>query len=356
MADSTATPRPSVTASVVLFFCFLVICFGLGYPAFSRYDPREAGNPDSRVYYRMILHERANAPACFRLLTPTLARGVHGLVSRFDLGNWDRVLLSLLIVNAAFTSLSALMLMRVAAIVSEDVAAVVLSPFVYLSSFAVVNLHLAGLVDAGEGFFLIALLLALLRDRWWLAPVLIAVGALAKETVVPLGVCAVAVWWVVARVRGKPTSRFSAAAIPLCLVLGLGSIFACRSLVAVPEYPGHQLSWSQLADLPGNLIDCLFTKTQIYVFAFLLPMGIPRLGRIPLPLLGASGGMALLALLLGAYAAIGDNLHRPLFNTLGPALVVSCSIFIANLISKTKPNAKKPPTSNPEPRTLNPGP
>jgi len=67
MADCKAARCPSLVASVILFFCFLVICFGLGYPALSRYDPRQAGNYDAGLYYRMILGQEVRAPAGFRL-------------------------------------------------------------------------------------------------------------------------------------------------------------------------------------------------------------------------------------------------------------------------------------------------
>ncbi len=341
MPDPQSTRCPSVRASVILFLGFLAICLGLGYPAVSRYDPRQQGNYDAGLYYHMVLGQQVGAPAGLRLLTPTLARGVHHGLSRFDLGAWDRVLCSLLLVNAVFTSLSAVMLMRMAAVVCRDTTVAALSPWIYLSSFAVVNFNLAGLVDAGEGFFLIALLLALLRGRWSAVAALIAVGALAKETVVPFGICAMVVWWVVARVRGDRVpsrKRFALAAIPAALLLGLLSIFACRYLVDVPPYEAHRLSWPRLTGMFPAAIDCLFARTQVYVFAFLLPLGIPRLRSIPAPLLAASGCMALLAWLLGAYAQIGDNLHRPLFNTLGPVLVISSAIFISNLVSGNQRN------------------
>ncbi len=48
-------------------------------------------------------------------------------------------------------------------------------------------------------------------------------------------------------------------------------------------------------------------------------------------LLGASLGMTIMAVLLGAYADLSGNLHRPLFNTIGPVLVISVSILICEL-------------------------
>ncbi len=340
-AAPRATPQGSLGASVVLFFGFLVICLALGYPAVARYDPRTAGNYDSGQYCEMVLGREVAAPAAYRVLTPMLARGVLHLVSHVEWGAWDPVLLSLLVVNAIFTSLSALIVMRLAAAVTmrdrhTDAAAIGIAPFIYLSSFVVVNSHLAGLLDSAEGFFLLAILLALLENRWLLLPPLIALGALAKETVVPLGLCAIAVWWMAARVRRIPRPRFAAATLGTAVAAGAIVLALSRYLVDAPAYDKHAFSLVRLARLPTSLADCLFTKTQVYAFAFLLPMGIPRLRRIPTPLLAAAGAMALLAALLGAYAEIGDNLYRPWFNTLGPVLAVSSSLFVRDLCCRVK--------------------
>src|SRR5574340_1361602 len=134
MPDPTRQPCPTWAASVVLFLCFLLVSLGLGYPAVARYDPGKAGNYDARVYRKMVLGEPVGAPCAQRLLLPTLARGVYQVVGRLDLGKWDRVLASLLLVNATLVALSALLLMRMAAAVTHEAAAAIRAPFVWLSS------------------------------------------------------------------------------------------------------------------------------------------------------------------------------------------------------------------------------
>jgi len=296
--------------------------------------PWDKGNYDAYVYYRMITGETVDAPGAYRVLVPAIARRVLRGVGRLPLGTWDPVLLSLLAVNAAFASLSAVLLMRIAATMRQDVAVVALAPFVYLSSFVVVNFHLAGLVDAAEGFFLIALLLVMLCDRWAWAPLLVGVGVLAKETVLPLAVGGMAAWWIVARLRCDVASRRRAAWLAAAMVAGVVSLGTCRLLIDVPPYEAHVFSWSRLAALPAHLAECILDKTQIYAFMFLLPLGIPRLGKIAAPLLIASLGMAVVAGLLGAYADIHGNMHRPWFNTLGPMLTISSSILLRDLASR----------------------
>ena len=65
----------------------------------------------------------------------------------------------------------------------------------YLLNFAIANAQLAGLVDAGEGFFLMAVVVSLLFRRCWLLPVWGVFGALAKESFVPFSVTMAGAWW-----------------------------------------------------------------------------------------------------------------------------------------------------------------
>lgn len=316
---------------VLLFLGFFLVCFTLGYPALARYDPSEKGkgNTDSFWYRRMVNRGNVVPPFCYRVLTPALARGVLPVVSRCEIGGWDPALFALWIVNAAFTSLTALVVMRIAAIVADDLAVVALAPWVYLSSFVVVNHHLAGLIDSAEAFFLAAIFLALLRERWLPAAILVAVGPVAKETILPLGLSALAIWWATARLRGTRCTRPALVAVVVAAAGGSLALGVCR--YGVPSYEGHVLSVPRLAAMFSHLGGCLFERTQVYAFAFLLPMAVPRLRRLPAALLATSAGMAVVVTLLGAYAGITGNLHRPLFCVLGPVLVVSSSIFLRDL-------------------------
>ncbi len=332
MTNHPTTTHPTPRATVLLFVVFMVICLGLGYATLNRYDPRRVSTTDSRVYYRRVVGEDVNAPMAYRLLVPTLARGVLGGVSRMPLGSWEPVFLSLLIVNAAFTAATAVVLVHLAVAIGQDYAVALVAPFLYLSSYVVVNYHLAGVIDSAEAFFLAAVLLGLVQDRWCSAAILTAVGAVAKETIVPFGLCGMAVWWTAERIRGRNVSRHAAASLIGATVASVAVPAACRLLVEAPAYEKHTLSWENLVGLPAALIDCLCARANIFTFALLLPLGIPRLKKIPPALLAASASMAVLATLLGAYAEIGKNLYRPWFHTFGPVLVLSSSIFLCDVV------------------------
>ena len=207
-------------------------------------------------------------------------------------------------------------------------------PWVYLSSFVVVNFHLAGLVDAAEGFFLAAVLLALLHGRWAWLPPLVAVGVLGKETVLPFAAAGMAAVWIGDWIRGEKHLGRRTLWCAVTLAAGLVSLAVCRGLVHVPPYEPHTISWSRLAAFPANLAACVFERTNVYCFVFLLPMGLMRIRQIPGRLLTASLAMALAATVLGAYADIHGNMQRPWFNTLGPVLVIASSIFLRDLTRK----------------------
>jgi hypothetical protein len=69
----------------------------------------------------------------------------------------------------------------------------------YLLNFAVPNLRLADVVDAGEGFFVLAILWSLSELRLWTLPFVAALGALTKESFIPLSIVFMAAWWFVVR-------------------------------------------------------------------------------------------------------------------------------------------------------------
>src|SRR6202035_260302 len=74
-------------------------------------------------------------------------------------------------------------------------AAGLVGAWLYLVNFAVPNLRLVGLVDAGEGFFLVALLWSLSEFELWALPVIAVLGALTKESFIPFSMVLTSGWW-----------------------------------------------------------------------------------------------------------------------------------------------------------------
>lgn len=152
------------TARVALLFCvFFLIACGLGYPVLNRFDPRlTPGLTDVKAYASLVIGT-ANLDAGdklyrgFRVLVPWVARPFYWL-ARGQVATWDPVMFGLLVADSLFVSGTAVLIVILGNRQLGRSAAGLVGALLYLVNFAVPNLRLVGLVDAGEGFFLLALL------------------------------------------------------------------------------------------------------------------------------------------------------------------------------------------------------
>jgi hypothetical protein len=171
------------------FFClFLLIAWGLGYPTLNRYDPRQTpGLTDVQSYAALVI----GAPTLdaghlrFRALVPWVARPFYQLAKgRF--GSWDPVMFGILVADALFVAATALLIVVLGTRNMDRYVVSLVASLLYLLNFAVPNLRLAGLVDAGEGFFLLVVFWSLSELKLWTLPFVEALGALTKESFIPL--------------------------------------------------------------------------------------------------------------------------------------------------------------------------
>lgn len=311
----------------VLFF---LICAGLGYPTLNRYDPRSAGNLDAAEYYRLVEawplehSERGR----YRVLVPLLAKPFYWLANG-RVGSWDPGLFGLLAANAIFCASTASLLVGLGRRALGEPAVALLGAALFLLNFAVANLLLSGMVDSAEAFALTALAWALLHDRLWLVALLGPIGALAKETFVPLGL-AFGLGWHVATRDGtaRPDRVIAVGGMALA---GLGTLVLLHSVVA-GEFQGPwrlaDLQRSQVSYLSG-LVRSVGDRGFWYVFGWLLPLGLPVLGRLPRPWIVASACAGVVGVLLGAWVDSQGNAGRPVFDAAGPLLSLSAASLLA---------------------------
>jgi hypothetical protein len=173
--------------------------FGLGYSTLNRYDPRNVpGLYDTRAYAAMVSGEPLEddqIDLSHRMLVPYLAKPLYWLAAG-DLKTW--VFFALLAVNSFFIVTTACLLVSICFRITGNYAVALIAGFIYLADFAVANFNLCGYVDSAVNFASLAVAWSLLGKRWWLLPLWGAVGALAKETFVPLACALVLAWWVTA--------------------------------------------------------------------------------------------------------------------------------------------------------------
>lgn len=325
------TPRAAqFFRAAKLWPLWFLICFGLGYATLSRYHP---GNfePDAAYYYQFVLRAPAGSDThmAFRWLVPFLARPFYHL-AQGRVGTWDPVSFGLLVVNASFTATTVTLLVALGFLLWGEVELALLAGALYLLNFSVANLMLAGLTDASEACFLMALTLTLFSDHWWLLPLWGALGALSKETFVPFSFVLASTWWLASGSRQSNRAR-RAMWIMLMAISEMITTVVLESAITGKAV----LPWQFAGTLNGgqpyleHFVNGFAARDFWYIFAWLLPLGLWRLGRFPRNWILATSATAFLVLALGAYAnGPPGAAGRPMFDVAGPLLSLSVASFL----------------------------
>lgn len=315
-----------------LFCLFFLIAWGLGYPALNRYDPRHIpGLTDVKSYAALVTGATIPGPqhVRFRILVPWLARPLYRLaIGRF--GSWDPVMFGLMAVDSMFVAATAMLIVVLGMGKLGSYPVALLASLLYLVNFSVPNLRLAGLVDAGEGFFLIALLWSLSDSRFWLLPFIATLGTATKESFIPFSIVFTSAWWIVERKKlDSPVT--SAIWIISSWFVGLAAMIGLHWWIA-----GHLESPAKFAaSLHGNheylshFASSLWDRNFWYAFLWLLPTGIPNLRRFPKSWLVPTGAASVLAFVLdGYYGGAPGTVGRALFSVVGPVLALSSALLL----------------------------
>lgn len=332
--DGSGRLSSSLKRNLLLWSLFFLICVGLGYPSLRRYNPRTTeGLTDTIIYYQMIAGEpsgraRADIFSC-RILVPYVAKPFYKL-AHSRLQSIDPAVFALLIANALFCATTALLLVNVGYGVARDPATALLAATLYLLNFDILNLQLAGIVDAGESCLILAMVWTLLTGRWRLLPLSGILGPLAKETFVPFSCVLLLVWWLSSE-RGRPQSYHRLGWIAATIMLSVLTLIMTRLMVI-----GYLVwPWNIAAQMDSqtnylaSFWRCLSDHNFWYVFGWLLPLGVWRLRRLPRAWVLASIWMAATALLFGTYSDMQGTVARPIFNTVGPLLSLSVALLLA---------------------------
>jgi hypothetical protein len=329
---------------VILWPLFFMICGGLGYPSLRRFDPRVTpGLSDTIKYHALTTGADQSAYAerfRGRVLVPYVARPFYWFAQAY-IPTWDAGFFGLLVAASIFCATTACLIVGLGERVFGDATIGFIGALLYLLNFAISNLQLAGMIDAGEACVMAALVWSLLNDEWWLLPLWGVLGAAAKETFVPLSSLFALTWWFVEWRRSKaPLLKVkwvtALAVVALAVVMGIHSRNA-----------GHfQWPW-QIAEqeksgtnLLGALWRIISDQSFWYVFAWLLPIGVWRLKDFPRTWVSASVATAILALLLGIFVDSQGNAGRAIFDVAGPLLSLSVAVFLVRLFETSEKDRK----------------
>ena len=323
--------RTSVPRLGFLFCVFLLIALGLGYPVLNRFDPRQTpGLSDVRSYAALVRGERNPGPAHlqFRVLIPFMARPIYHLANG-RIGTWDPVMLALMAVDALFVAATALLIVVLGDRELCDWPITLVASLLYFLNFSVPNMRLAGLVDAGEGFFLLALLWSLSQQKFRFLPVIGVLGALTKESFVPISIAFSAAWFICRREPNSQrpaglwiTSSWLASLIAIvCAQRGISGRFVS------PIAFGASLHDNR--DYWHHFVFSLWDRNLLYVFVWLLPTALPALAKFPKSWLVPTGAAAAMVFVLdGYYGGAPGTVGRELFSVAGPVLCLSSARFL----------------------------
>jgi hypothetical protein len=273
---------------VILWTLFFIICMSLGYPTLNRYDPTAIqGLSDSKAYYALVIGDPLQVDQEYlshRVLVPYLAKPIYWLANN-RIHTWNPTSFAILVVNSFFSATTAFLLVVVGLRIVGDDSAALIGGFVYLTDFAVSNLNLSGSVDSAVNCLLMAIVWSLLSERWWQLALWGFLGAMAKETFVPLAAALAFGWWLTGFRRGA--LRLSQLAwIGAMVALGFAILTFLMSHVAQPTSPLSFAASMQSESGSGHLYltglyRCLVAREFLFTFAWLLPLGMWQFARLP---------------------------------------------------------------------------
>jgi hypothetical protein len=348
-----------VATRLTLLFCvFFLIACGLGYPVLNRFDPRQTpGLSDVKDYAALVtgttgVDSGAMGFRRFRVLVPWVARPFYRLAHGRS-GSWDPVMFGLLVADSLFIAGTAVLIVVLGSVSGKPAlggsAAGLVGALLYLVNFAVPNLRLVGLVDAGEGFFLLALLFSLAEFKLWALPVIAILGALTKESFVPFSIVLTSAWWFSSR-RDRDldsrsderhySARFRNHYLADAVWILTSWVFSLAAMVGLQwGITGSFVNplWFGLALHRGGgytFVASLHDHNLWYIFFWLLPTAIPNLKRFPKLWLIPIGATCAMAFVLNAYfGPAPGTLGRELFSIAGPMLSLSSALLLLKITS-----------------------
>jgi hypothetical protein len=321
---------------------FFAISLGLGYSGLHRFDPRRVeGLGDTQRYVRMVDGTSAwTDQQDLRVLIPMIARPISGL-AKGRIGTWNADFLALLIVNSFFVAWSGLLLFSIGRRVTGDPETALAGALLYLLTFNIANVALAGLVDSAEAWAMLAITWALFAEKWRWIPLIGILGALGKETTIPmLFVFSLAWAWCLMRSGRRAGSLYVIAV--LMLACQLATVVAVKAVLTGEVVPPWELANAtrKFAGFANAFSGALFNHELLYAFGWLLPFGIFRLRKLPsiwrLSTLATLG----IVIALSVWWGVGGNVARPIFNVIGPMLALSTAMLMMELIRRERAPAQ----------------
>ena len=343
MQSLTAGQTKISMARLAALFClFFLISWGLGYPILNRYDPRQTpGLADVRTYAAMVTGTvSADAGHMrFRVFVPWIATPFYQF-AKGRVESWDPAMFGLLAADSLFVAATAALVVFLGTRQLGSYAASLVASLLYLVNFAVPNIRLAGLVDAGEGFFLLALFWSLSERQRWTLPAITVFGTMTKESFLPFSIGFTAAWWFAVRKDSSSPVRsavwiLTSWAASVATMIGLqwwvGGSFISPIHFAARLHGNHEYV--------KHFVVSLGDRNLWYIFLWLLPTAIPNLKRFPKSWLIPTAATSVTVFVLDGYYGGGPGtVGRALFSVAGPLLSLSSALLLLGTSHRSPDN------------------
>jgi hypothetical protein len=279
-------------------------------------------------------------------MIPFLARPFYR-IAKGHFGTWDPIMFGLLVVDSFFVALTATILVIVVNRYIGNYPVALGAALLYLLNFAVPNLRLAGLVDAGEGFFLMLLVWSLSQELYWTLPIWGILGATAKESFVPFLMVFSLAWWLSSRKELQRPLR-AAGWMVTSWVAALASLTLLQwKITGAYRSPlRFGLELHQGSGYLSHFLGSFADRNLWYIFFWLLPLSVLRLHRMPRNWRVATAATCVTAFALDAYyGGAPGTIGRALFSIAGPLLSASVAMLLFTRVDVEPVHAVDAPTA-----------
>ena len=320
------------------FFC--LISFSIGYHSVNSFISQSIPEyADAFVYLNITKYGTEGIttdPRSSRVLIPLISHAIFSVLPA-KIGTWDSAAFSLLILNIAFCALCGVLIFHITINLKKNAQLALLASLLFFLNFAVPNYYLSSLVDVSECFYFLILFLCLKNKKYPWILILAIIGTASKETFFPAAAVFMTGWFGYEYYETKKINKSHILYIlGFCLASSI-MIFIIKSYIHGELYFPWNVAKRWYKPWPDfsffRVIDEI--RRFLYVFIWLLPLGIARINTLPKRWFFSSTLAASVIIALSMWSgASGAAISRYLYNIVGPILCISSAIFISELNSK----------------------
>ena len=327
----------NLRTNLILFIMFFCISAGLGYAVLNRYAAEQLPQLSDVLYYQDIVKHGIQSISSdlrtTRIILPMVAHGLYLLLPE-QIGSWSVIAFSMLFTNSVFCSLSALLTFNLALLITKSSSLGLIASCLYLLNFTVTNIHLTGLIDSGYSFSIVLLVYLIMTGRFSLLPLLGVMGCLIKEIFFPISISFLIGWIVADFYKTKKLNK-------RLLINSILFLFLSATTLLALQYGFNGFIRKPWEYIPGQMIHPQYQGIDLlkqvakfmYIFVWLLPLGLWSLYCLPFRLrLALAFASALSLLLLFWVGASGLGIGRNIFNVVGPSLCISAAYTLLKLL------------------------